>query len=123
MVEDASCSPWIEDIQVERLLTKRHRLLAWDIRRSSSAENCVSVLIGFPHTVLDRPSPIMVREFRFYIFEEDYSYFSNRFEKDLDEELPSVAYYTHQASIILSFSASRQGEIFLFDRVRPQFFP
>lgn len=100
MVEDASCSPWIEDTQVERLLTKRRRLLAWDIRRSSSVENCVSVLIGFPHTVLDRPSPIMVREFRFYIFEEDYSYFSNRFEKALDEELPSVAYYIHQASVI-----------------------
>lgn len=73
----------------------------------------MSVPTELPPILLARPGLRTSKELWSSIFDEDYSYFSNKFEEYLHDELTKLTYHTRQASFVVAFGAVMQGGILL----------
>lgn len=58
------------------------------------------------------PDPRTVRELHYFVFEEDYTYFSNKVEVVYQEELVEMSYQMRRASTVLGFGVARMGDVF-----------
>lgn len=72
---------------------------------------------GLPLMLLACPGPRMAREFQYSIFDEDYSYFSNKSKEVLQGELLYFSYHTFRASTVITFEVTGQGGVFLLDHL------
>lgn len=57
------------------------------------------------------PDPRTIRELHYFVFEEDYTYFSNKAEV-CQEELVEMSYQMRRASTVLGFGVARMEDVF-----------
>lgn len=74
--------------------------------------------IGLPYVLLAHPDPRTTMGLQSSIFDDDYSYFSNKYEEACHIELSDLAYHTRRASAVLALGAVGQGKVILPDSLR-----
>lgn len=70
--------------------------------------------------LLEHSDPRTTKDIRASIFEEDYSYLTNKVEDIREEELLDLSYYARRASVVSAFGISRQEEVFMLDLLRKE---